>query len=393
MISDGQYSDQSPPEENILDKAIKAGKGNTDTGPMNKYKSITTGNIDTETKPDEKEQKSETTNFDGQRGHFSFEDKRKVSQAKSIDVNKKKGSAKNINIEQKKKQNDSCSSRNGSIAKGHAVEVRKTEMTGLHPPQEETPRKKSMDEWVDRLSVRKQKVSVVDRIIEKKKKESMRPSLTVSADDLLDLEYHSVHASKTPLKRQEAFERGPKETFERVSSFERVSRPLEKLPMSPLLTAQEMRQRRFIDSRPKSFDSAHLLQLRRPPADDVQGKNDPTGIESSMSIDKADFEEIQTLGRRKKSKSENFCEEHRFSDNELGKRQRKIGVHGVSKSYSFCFESFHLYEKNADDKNMRKPALKASARRLRVMQCPSKSDLYLVQAYLIFITDTTDMSV
>ena len=355
-----------------MDKA-KAGKGNTNTGPMNKYKLVTTGNIDTETKSDEKEQKS------NQSGHFSFEDKRKVSQAKSIDVNKKKDSAKNIKIEQKNKQNDSCSSKSGSLAKSQAVEVRKTEMTGLHPPQEETPRKKSMDEWVDRLSVRKQKVSVVDRIIEKKKKESLRPSLTVSADDLLDLEYHSVHASKTPLKRQEAFERGPRETFERVSSFERVSRPLEKLPMSPLLTAQEMRQRRFIDSRPKSFDSAHLLLLRRPPADDVQGKNDPTGIESSMSIDKADFEEIQTLGRRKKSKSENFCEEHRFSDNELGKRQRKIGVHGVSKSYSFCFESFHLCEKNADDKNMRKPALKASARRLRAMQCPSMSDLYLVQ--------------
>ena len=350
LVSDGQYSDQSPPEENVLDKA-KAGKGNTNTGPMNKHKLITTGNIDTETKSDEKEQRSVTTNTDGQRGHISFEDKRKVSQAKSKE---RKGSAKNIDIEQKKKQNDSCSSKSGSFAKSQAVEVRKTEMTGLHPPQEETPRKKSMDEWVDRLSVRKQKVSVVDRIIEKKKKESMRPSLTVSADDLLDLEYHSVHASKTPLKRQEAFERGPRETFERVSSFERVSRPLEKLPMSPLLTAQEMRQRRFIDSRPKSFDSAHLLQLRRPPADDVQGKNDPTGIESSMSIDKADFEEIQTLGRRKKSKSENFCEEHRFSDNELGRRQRKIGVHGLSKSYSFCFESFHLCEKNADDENVRK---------------------------------------
>ena len=120
LVSDGQYSDQSPPEENVLDKA-KAGKGNTNTGPMNKYKSVTTGNIDTETKSDEKEQKSGTTDTDVQSGHFSFEDKRKVSQAKSIDANKKKGSAKNINIEQKKKQNDICSSKSGSIAKSQAV--------------------------------------------------------------------------------------------------------------------------------------------------------------------------------------------------------------------------------------------------------------------------------
>ena len=72
LVSDGQYSDQSPPEENILDKA-KGGKGNANSGPMNKYKSVTTGNIDTETKSDEKEQKSGTTNFDGQSGHFSFD--------------------------------------------------------------------------------------------------------------------------------------------------------------------------------------------------------------------------------------------------------------------------------------------------------------------------------
>ena len=96
LVSDGQHSDQSPPEENILDKA-KAGKGNTNTGPMNKYKLVTTGSIDTETKSDEKEQKSGTTNTDVQSGHISFEDKRKVSQAKSIDVNKKKGSEKNAN--------------------------------------------------------------------------------------------------------------------------------------------------------------------------------------------------------------------------------------------------------------------------------------------------------
>ena len=170
-----------------------------------------------------------------------------------------------------------------------------------------------MDEWVARLSVRKQKVSVVDRILEKKKKESLKPSLTVSADDLLDLEYHSVHAvtQRSPLARQEAFERGS-------------SKESQKLPMSPLLTAQEMRQRRFIDTRPKSFDSAHLLRLRRP-VDDISGFEKEA---TSLSTDEADYNaDVQKLSRRKKSKSENLCEEHRFSDNELARRrQRKFGI-------------------------------------------------------------------
>ena len=201
------------------------------------------------------------------------------------------------------------------LTKGETSELRKADSVGglQVPIQVDSPRKKSMDEWVDRLSVRKQKVSVVDRILEKKKKESLKPSLTVSADDLLDLEYHSVHAAtqRSPLARQEAFERGS-------------SKESQKLPMSPLLTAQEMRQRRFIDTRPKSFDSAHLLRLRRP-VDDIGGFEKEA---TSLSTDEADYNaDVQKLSRRKKSKSENLCEEHRFSDNELARRrQRKFGI-------------------------------------------------------------------
>ena len=196
------------------------------------------------------------------------------------------------------------------LTKGETSELRKADSVGGLQVPVDSPRKKSMDEWVDRLSVRKQKVSVVDRILEKKKKESLKPSLTVSADDLLDLEYHSVHAAtqRSPLARQEAFERGSSQ----------------KLPMSPLLTAQEMRQRRFIDTRPKSFDSAHLLRLRRP-VDDI---SDFEKEATSLSTDEADYDaDVQKLSRRKKSKSENLCEEHRFSDNELARRrQRKFGI-------------------------------------------------------------------
>ena len=217
------------------------------------------------------------------------------------------------------KLKSSKSSNSLSLVKAPLLEDERSELRkadsvgGGNPSQTETPRKKSMEEWVDRLSVKKQKISVVDQIIEKKKKESLMPSHTVSADDLLDLEYHSVHATKSPLKRQEAFEKGSN-----------VAEP-QKLSISPLLTAQQMRQRRFIDTRPKSFDSAHLLKLRRP-AQDVSEK------ELSLSTDEADYTDVQSLGRRKKSKSENLWEEHRFHDNQLG-RHRKMGIRqGPSKT-------------------------------------------------------------
>ena len=210
------------------------------------------------------------------------------------------------------KSSNSLSLVKAPLLEDERSELRKADSVG-NPSQTETPRKKSMEEWVDRLSVKKQKISVVDQIIEKKKKESLMPSHTVSADDLLDLEYHSVHATKSPLKRQEAFEKGSN-----------VAEP-QKLSISPLLTAQQMRQRRFIDTRPKSFDSAHLLKLRRP-AKDVSEK------ELSLSTDEADYTDVQSLGRRKKSKSENLWEEHRFHDNQLG-RHRKMGIRqGPSKT-------------------------------------------------------------
>lgn len=161
------------------------------------------------------------------------------------------------------------------------------------------PRKKSMEEWENRLTNRKPKKSAVDRIIEKNKKDSLTKSLTVSVDDLLDLEYQSVHASRNPLRRQRAEGEG-------VSHL---------LLQATLITAQKHRQRRFADTRPKSCDSAHLR----------------TGRKTNVEVDSADettsFIHMEKLSRRKKSKSENLSEDQRFSENDLG-RHRKIAIVG-----------------------------------------------------------------
>ena len=332
-----QNSDESPSEQNKLDPVNTAkslGKINSD---MVKNKS--TKEEEEELRPQEFAVQKENISLEGQPGDFvklevseSCVTESSVPSQKNENKVRKGAEKRDVGFEDLKKEGGSSKvstkvkeKGKSPLIMGQTSELRKADSVvggggGQVPSQMEAPRKKSMEEWVDRLSVRKQKISVVDRIIEKKKKESLKPNLTVSADDLLDLEYHSVHAAtRSPLKRQEAFERGQSSRV--VDS--------QKLPMSPLLTAQEMRQRRFIDTRPKSFDSAHLLRLRRP-KEDVNG-DEKEG--TSLSIDEADYNAdlVQTLGRRKKSKSENLCEEHRFSENGLA-RQRKIGIQGASKT-------------------------------------------------------------
>jgi hypothetical protein len=156
-----------------------------------------------------------------------------------------------------------------------------------------TSRKKSMDEWESRLSdQKKKKISAVDRIIEKTKRKELlglggSKSLDVSVDDLLDLEYQTKHQlPRSPLGRQPA--------------------AAGQLPFSPLLTAQQMRQKRFIEHRPKSCDFAHL-RLRR-----NLHEIEFSGHQTSVSTDKEENPCLQS----KKSNSENVSEDEIFLENE-----------------------------------------------------------------------------
>ena len=190
------------------------------------------------------------------------------------------------------------------------------------PENKDQPRKKSMEEWENRLSGKKEKIPadiLIDRIIEQKKKEIVVEAMTASADDLLDLEYQSVHSGnnspRDPVR---------KPVRKKGAATESDSRSLSQqvLLISPLLTAQQSRQKRYADTRPKSCDLAHL-RLRRNIKRFVRDDS-----ASSMTSDEERVN--KKLGRRKKSKSENLSEDQRFSENEL-RKQRKIGIGGSCK--------------------------------------------------------------